>query len=173
MAPTRSGEPIRAPASLSQKFPEGCLGNSSTVALIDDGLFASLEGRWSSVSSFYISLLPAIDSVTSLTGFRLDPNWDLIPRSDQLLQETSGGDWLKSRILSRHRSPPLVSCSSWSDRGTESQSTSGPSVSADGVSCFSVLQTLRNTNHLSRLLCSPVRLLGHFLSVPCSGELRT
>ena len=51
---------------ISQKFPQRCLCNGSTVRLIDDGPFLSFEGRSSRASSFHASLLKAIDSVLSL-----------------------------------------------------------------------------------------------------------
>ena len=51
---------------ISQKFPQRCLCNGSTVRLIDDGPFLSFEGRSSRASSFHASLLQAIDSVMSL-----------------------------------------------------------------------------------------------------------
>ena len=51
---------------VSQKFPQCCLWNGSSVHLIDDGPFSSFQGRLSSASSFHTSLLRVIDGVMSL-----------------------------------------------------------------------------------------------------------
>ena len=44
----------------SEKFPQRCLWNSSSVGLIDDGPLSSFQGRLSSASCFSISLLQVI-----------------------------------------------------------------------------------------------------------------
>ena len=49
-----------------QKFPQYCLGNRSTVPLIDINPLLFFQGRSSSASSFLASLLQAIDGVMSL-----------------------------------------------------------------------------------------------------------
>ena len=49
---------------VSQKFPQRCLWNGSSVRLIDDGPLSSFQGRSSSASSFHASLLQAIDVVS-------------------------------------------------------------------------------------------------------------
>ena len=51
---------------VSQRFPQRCLWNSSSVRLIDDGRLSSFRGRSSRASSFHASLLQAIDGVMSL-----------------------------------------------------------------------------------------------------------
>ena len=51
---------------VSQKFPQRCFRNGSNVRLIDDGPLSSFQGRSSSASYFHVSLLQAIDSVTTL-----------------------------------------------------------------------------------------------------------
>ena len=51
---------------VSQKFPQGCLWNGSSVRLIDDGPLSSFQGRSSSASSFKTFLLQAISGVISL-----------------------------------------------------------------------------------------------------------
>ena len=51
---------------VSQRFPQPCLWNSSSVRLIDDGRLSSFQGRSSRASSFNASLLQAIDGVLSL-----------------------------------------------------------------------------------------------------------
>ena len=48
---------------VSQKIPQSCLWNGSNVQLIDNGL--PFQGRSSSASSFYASLLQVIDGVMS------------------------------------------------------------------------------------------------------------
>ena len=51
---------------VSQKFPQRCLWNGSSVRLIDDGPLSSFQGRSSSASSFKAFLLQAISGVISL-----------------------------------------------------------------------------------------------------------
>ena len=51
---------------VSQKFPQRCLWNSSSVRLTDDGSLSSCPGRSYSASSFHAFLLQAIDGVMSL-----------------------------------------------------------------------------------------------------------
>ena len=53
-------------STLSQKFLQRCLWNSSNVCLTDDGPLSFFLRKISSVSSFQDSLLQAIDSVMSL-----------------------------------------------------------------------------------------------------------
>ena len=51
---------------VSQKFPQRCLWNGSSVCLTDDGPLSPFQRRSSSASSFHTSLLQAIDDVMSL-----------------------------------------------------------------------------------------------------------
>ena len=51
---------------VSQKFPERCLWNGSTVRLTDDDPLSSFQGRSSSASSFNASFLQATNGVMSL-----------------------------------------------------------------------------------------------------------
>ena len=51
---------------ISQKFPQHYILNSFSVCLIDDCPFLSFQGRLSGSSSFFASLLQAIDGVMSL-----------------------------------------------------------------------------------------------------------
>ena len=51
---------------LSLAFFKSCLCNVSIVLLTDDGPLSSFQERSSSASSFYTSLLQAIDGVMSL-----------------------------------------------------------------------------------------------------------
>ena len=56
---------IHALHPVSQKFPQRCLWNGSSVHLIDDGPLSSFQGRSSRASCFHASLLQAIDWVMS------------------------------------------------------------------------------------------------------------
>ena len=53
--------------TVTQKFSQCFLRNSSNVRPIDDGPLSSFQGRSSSASSFHASLLPAIDGVMPLS----------------------------------------------------------------------------------------------------------
>ena len=57
---------IYASHPVSRKFPQRCLRNSSSVRLIADDPPSSFQGRSSIASSFYASLLQAIDGLMSL-----------------------------------------------------------------------------------------------------------
>ena len=58
----RTGKSPYALHPVSQR----CLWNGSSISLTDDGPLSSFQGRLSSTSSFYSSLLQAIDGVMSL-----------------------------------------------------------------------------------------------------------
>ena len=59
---------------ISQEFPQCCLWNSSNGGLVNDGPFSSSQGISLSASSFYTSLLQAVDGVMSLALYiRLTP----------------------------------------------------------------------------------------------------
>ena len=51
---------------VSQKFPQLCLWNSSSVRLTDDGPLSSFQERSPSASSFHASLLQTTDGVVSV-----------------------------------------------------------------------------------------------------------
>ena len=60
MIPVHSKSP-GALQLVCEMFPRLCVRNSSKVGLTDDGLFSPFQGRSSSSSSFYASLLQVID----------------------------------------------------------------------------------------------------------------
>ena len=57
-----------------------CLANSSSAGLIDGGSFSSFQGKSSSASSFYVSLLPTIAGVMPLA---LCPQAGLVSQAPQ------------------------------------------------------------------------------------------
>ena len=52
--------------AVTQRFPQCCLWNGSSVLLIDDGPLLLFQGQLSNASSFHAPLLQAIDGVMSL-----------------------------------------------------------------------------------------------------------
>ena len=68
MVSLHSEKPISSYAlhPVSQKFPQCCLWNSSSVRLIDNGPLSAFQGGSSSASSFHASLLQVIRGVMSL-----------------------------------------------------------------------------------------------------------
>ena len=56
---------------VSQKFPQRCLWNGSSVRLIDDGPLSSFQGRSSSASSFHVLGFVAAVSVPSFSTLQV------------------------------------------------------------------------------------------------------
>ena len=65
---THSEKPLYTLHPVSLKFPRCYVSNTSEVVPTDAGPFSSFQGRSSNSSSFYVSLIQAIDGVMSIAS---------------------------------------------------------------------------------------------------------